>query len=65
MSLLKAAAITKLLLRRADGHVFLHKEDLWWESNSELVPVRADGVAEEVRHTLLNTSTHHCTSNFS
>lgn len=33
-------AITKLLLRRPDGHVFLHKEDLWWESNYELVPAR-------------------------
>lgn len=33
-------AITKLLLRRPDGHVFLHKEDLWWESSYELVPAR-------------------------
>lgn len=43
MLFLKAAAITKLPLRRPDdGHVFLHsKEDLCWESHSELVPVRS------------------------
>lgn len=43
MLFLKAAAITKLLLRRPDdGHVFPHKEDLL---NCDLVPVRSGSVS--------------------
>lgn len=67
-------AITKLLLRRPDGHVFLHKEDLWWELNYELVPARpgqllhhwhrSAGVTrqclpEEVGHAPVNTGAKH------